>query len=130
MYMDAVGGSDLWEVRIRREGSWHIVTKPKRLRTGMRPDWTGSLAGNRLVFGAGDEHFSIGMLELNPNLPKPVGQTGTNSRDDEHSVLGTCHGMDGILPTLDLDDFKGFLRNLETGKEEDFELPEEGDSLG
>jgi serine/threonine protein kinase len=125
MQMNPAGDFDLWEVRIRREGSRRIVTQPKRLKTGMRPDYyTGSLAGNRLVFGAGDEHYSIGMLELNPNLPKPVVML---ERIPGAMKAGFWDmSRDGSNITYDLDGSKGFLRNLETSKEYDFELPKKG----
>ena len=65
--------NDLWEVRIRRDQAWHLDSKPKRLKTGLQ-GIAASLAGSRLAFDAGDVHSSIGMLQFDPNVPKPFGQ--------------------------------------------------------
>jgi serine/threonine protein kinase len=114
------GVDDLWELRIRWDRSWQIVSKPKRLKTGIRPDWSASLAGSRLVFAGGDGHYTIGMLHLNPNVPEPVGKLERipGARDAYFWNMS----RDGRQITYEVTNDRSYLRSLETGKEQYFEF--------
>ncbi len=117
---------DLWELRIGRGQSWHVDSKPKRLKTGVRPtDSSGSLVGRHLVFGAGDWHLSIGMLQIDPNVPTPVVQLERLPGMMDAELGGISSSGSNISYVRYTDTHKGgsYLRNLATGEEQYLELP-------
>jgi eukaryotic-like serine/threonine-protein kinase len=125
VYMAAAGGTvDLWELRIRKDRTWHIASKPKHLKTEMRPEWSGALSGNRLAFATGDQHLSIGAIKLEANVPKPVGELERIPGMRNALLLSVSpNGRDLTYIRVDSTDLRSYLRNLETGEELTFDSP-------